>query len=58
MFKNELSFMEKVELLRHGLGYGQGIEFAAKSLGGRITWRGPAEYPNAVFVCGERSAVV
>ncbi len=59
MFINELSFQEKLTILRNGcLGFGQGIEFAAGCLGGHISWRGPSEYPNAVFVCGSAAAAV
>jgi len=58
MFISELSFQEKLEILRHGLGFGLGIEWAAQQLGGSIVWRGPQEYPNAVFSCGGRTARV
>ena len=58
MFISELSFNEKVELLQYGLGFGLGLEWAAQTLGGTILWRGPQEYPNAVFSCGGRTARV
>ena len=58
MFINELSFQEKLALLRRGLGFRLGFDHDARCLSGIIVWRGPREYPRAVFLCDGHSAVV
>lgn len=58
MFINELSSQEKLALLRGGLGFRLGLDHDARCLGGSIAWRGPSEYPRAVFSCDGHSAVV
>jgi hypothetical protein len=49
MFINELSFVDKLDLVRNGLGFRMGLDWEAKLLGCWVSWRGPQEYPNAVL---------